>query len=142
MARSSHCALSIMVKSEDGKVERARAGRENRRLAIAVEIGMAGIHGGRPGMMGATSAPYQSAHRRRALQSVPSPGEADPKNLTTRSAPHPAMVTFIVDPMNARLLEDIRLNTTSRLVVMTLRPYLDPSHYAFGSLPHDPENFC
>lgn len=39
VARRSHCAVSIMVKSEYGKVERAREGRavvgENRKLAIA-----------------------------------------------------------------------------------------------------------
>ena len=39
MAGCSHCALTIMVKSEDGKVERAREGRavvgEDRKLAIA-----------------------------------------------------------------------------------------------------------
>ena len=28
--------------------------------------------------------------------------------------------TFMVDPMNARLLEDIHFNTTSRLAVMTM----------------------
>ena len=85
-----------MVKSEYGKVERAREGRavvgENRKLAIAVEIGMAGDSRGPPRDDGSYK-PYQSTHRRRTLQSVPLPGEADPEILTTRSAPHPVMVT-------------------------------------------------
>ena len=60
MARRSHCAVRIVVISEDAKVERARKGRavvgENRKLAIAGgdRYGWR-FTGGRPGMMGATN---------------------------------------------------------------------------------------
>ena len=77
-----------MVKSEYGKVERAGEGRavvgENRKLAIAGGDRDGWRFTGPPWDDGSYK-PYQSAHRRRTLQSVPLPGEADPEILTTRS---------------------------------------------------------
>ena len=48
--------------------------------------------------------------------------------------------TFMVDPMNARLLEDISFNTISRLAVMTMHPRLHHASAYLVLYPHDAEN--
>ena len=87
------------------------------------------IYGGAPRGDGSYK-PYQNARRWRALQWVPLPGRPTWKSLRLDHQPLTQLwqlgieSTFMVDPMNARLLEDICFNTASRLAVMTLHPRL------------------
>ena len=48
--------------------------------------------------------------------------------------------TFMVDPMNTRILENICFNTTSRLAIMTMHRRLHHTSADLVLYPHDAEN--
>ena len=144
MARRSHCTLSIIARSEDAKVERARAGRavvgEHRKLAIA--------GGDQDGWRFTVAAPggWATSPIKVHIDGGRYSRSLCPGKPTRRTLRLDQPLTqlwslgiesiFIFDPMNARLLDDIRFNTTSRLVVMTLRPYIISIHHAMHSVPY------
>ena len=122
--------------SEPERVERWL--KRTRNWPLQVEIGMAGDLRGSPwpdGSYEALSTILKNAHRWRTLQLVSLPPEADETWGSLRLDQPLTQLeslgiesTFRVDPTNSQLLEDICLNTTSRLTVMTLH---SPSAIAF-----------
>jgi len=138
MARRGHWSVGLMVKAETGKVRRAREGRVVvRKWPLQVEVDLAGDLRGSPwadGSYKSLSPTLKKSNRWRTLQLV-SPTEV---NSTWRSLRLDQPLTQLeslgtestcrLDTTNAWLLEDICLDATSCLTVMTLH---SPSAIAF-----------